>query len=372
VSEGTFGEHSFTRLPEQTSERLRARVRELAAILVQTPTPSGNEAALYPFLTGVLQACGFRVERQMTSLGRENLVARRGQSTLLFSAHVDTYPAYTHPEPYRLRQENDRLIGRGVADCKGQIAALLCAVELVEAPCQIAFVVDEERTALGSREVRVEAEGAIVLEPTELRPVIAHAGAIELEVTVYGRAAHGSAPHCGENAVLKAMRAIEEIGRLPFLSQTHPLFPPAPWVTLGKIEGGFDTMVVPNRCSFQMDIRVLPGVSIREACEQLFALAAQLGAELTILDVSEPSEVAADHPLVRALQTAHEVIVGERPTPCGYYSFTDATHYLQRGLPAVVYGAGSLGVAHSDYEWVSLRELEIAARVFAHVIAHWA
>jgi acetylornithine deacetylase/succinyl-diaminopimelate desuccinylase-like protein len=354
------------------SEVLRARVRELTAVLVETPTPSGNEAALYPFLTGVLQACGFRVERQMTSLGRENLVAWRGRSTLLFSAHVDTYPAYTHPEPYRLRQEDDRLIGRGVVDCKGQIAALLCAVELVEAPCQIAFVVDEERTALGSREVRVDAEGAIVLEPTELRPVIAHAGAIELEVTVYGRAAHGSAPHCGENAVLKALRMIEEIERLPFLQQAHPLFPPAPWVTLGKIEGGFDTMVVPNRCSFQMDIRVLPGVSIHAACEQLFALAAQHGAELTILDVSEPSEVSAQHPVAQAVVSAHEAVVGQRPTPCGYYSFTDATHYLQRGLPAVVYGAGSLGVAHSDYEWVSLGELEIAARVFAQLIAHWA
>jgi acetylornithine deacetylase/succinyl-diaminopimelate desuccinylase-like protein len=350
---------------------LRARVRELAAVLVQTPTPSGNEAALYPFLTGVLQACGFQVERQMTSLGRENLVARRGRSRLLFSAHVDTYPAYTHPEPYRLREEDGRLIGRGVADCKGQIAALLSAVEMVDAPCQIALVVDEERTALGSREVRVEADGVIVLEPTDLRPVVAHAGAIELEVTVYGRAAHGSTPQCGENAVLKAMRMIEEIARLPFLEQRHPLFPPAPWVTLGKIEGGFDTMVVPNRCTFQMDVRVLPGVSIRAACEQLFALAAQYGAELTILDVSEPSEVDAQQAIVRALVAAHEAITGQRPTPCGYYSFTDATHYLQRGLPAVVYGAGSLGVAHSDHEWVALEELEIAARVFAHVIAHW-
>ncbi len=358
-------------LVERAGTTLRARVRELAAVLVETPTPSGNEAALYPFLTGVLQACGFRVERQMTSLGRENLVARRGQSTLLFSAHVDTYPAHTHPEPYRLRQEDDRLIGRGVVDCKGQIAALLGAVELVDAPCQIAFVVDEERTALGSREVQVDAEGVIVLEPTELRPVIAHAGAIELEVTVYGRAAHGSAPHCGENAILKAMQVIEEIARLPFLGQAHPLFPPAPWVTLGKIEGGLDTMVVPNRCTFQMDVRVLPGVSIRTACEQLFALAAQHGAELTILDVSEPSEVDARHAVVRALMAAHEAITGEHPTPCGYYSFTDATHYLQRGFPAVVYGAGSLGVAHSDHEWVALEELEIAARVFAHVIAHW-
>lgn len=358
-------------LSKRALATLRARMRELAAALVQTPTPSGNEAALYPFLTCVLQACGFHVERQMTSLGRENLVARRGRSTLLFSAHVDTYPAYTHPEPYRLREENGRLIGRGVVDCKGQIAALLSAVELVDAPCQIAFVVDEERTALGSREVQVEAEGVIVLEPTELRPVIAHAGAIELEVAVYGRAAHGSTPHCGENAVLKAMRVIEEIARLPFLAQTHPLFPPVPWVTLGKIEGGFDTMVVPNRCTFQMDVRVLPGVSIRTACEQLFALAAQHGAELTILDVSEPSEMDAQHRVVRALMAAHEAITGERPTPCGYYSFTDATHYLQRGFPAVVYGAGSLGVAHSDHEWVALDELEIAARVFAHVIAHW-
>ncbi len=354
-----------------SSEALRARVRELAAVLVQTPTPSGSEDALYPFLTGVLQACGFCVERQRTSLGRENLLARRGRSGLLFSAHVDTYPAYTHPDPYRLRQEDERLIGRGIADCKGQIAALLSAVELVDAPCQIAFVVDEERTALGSREVAVDAEGVIVLEPTELRPVVAHAGAIEVEITTYGRAAHGSTPQWGENAILKALRLIEEITRLPFLAQSHPLFPPAPWVTVGKIEGGFDTMVVPNRCVFQMDIRLLPGTSVEAACAELFGLMAQQGAEMKILDVSKPSEIDAGHPLVRALVSAHEAVTGERPTPCGYYSFTDATHYLERGLPAIVYGAGSLGVAHSDHEWVSLAELEIVARVLAHVITHW-
>ncbi|MFA0742383.1 MAG: hypothetical protein DFNUSKGM_002506, partial [Candidatus Fervidibacter sacchari] len=116
---------------------------ELVRILVETPTPTGNEKALFPFLTDYLQSHGFTVSEQevterhpLTPPGEySNLIAKRGESRLLISAHLDTFPAYSHPQPYTLRQEGDKLIGRGVVDIKGQIAALLLAVSQTSSPC---------------------------------------------------------------------------------------------------------------------------------------------------------------------------------------------------------------------------------------------
>jgi len=129
------------------------QLRELVRVLVETPTPTGSEQALFPFLMDYLQAHEFTVTEQevterhpLTPPGEyRNLLARRGESRLLISAHLDTFPAYTHPQPYTLREEDDRLIARGVVDIKGQIAALLFAIAQTDAPCQIAFVCDEER-----------------------------------------------------------------------------------------------------------------------------------------------------------------------------------------------------------------------------------
>jgi acetylornithine deacetylase/succinyl-diaminopimelate desuccinylase-like protein len=356
------------------------RLRELVRVLVETPTPTGSETALFPFLTEWLRAHGFEVTEQevterhpLTPPGEyRNLLAKRGESRLLITAHLDTFPAYSHPQPYTLREENGRLIGRGVVDVKGQIAALLLAIEQTDAPCQLAFVCDEERGGTGSRSLQVDADAAIVLEPTELRPVVAHAGAVEATVTFFGKAAHGSVPQAGDSALEKAIAFLDALKTHPLIAdQRHPLFERAPLITVGRLEAGTEAMVVPNRATVNLDIRVLPSYSAAAVAELLRDFAGRFKAELRLDDVAEPVVLDESHRIVTLTQAAIAKITGKEAAVAGYFSWTDAVNLLERGIPAVVLGAGSLGVAHSDEEWVMASDLLTLSQILVAVMESW-
>ncbi len=357
------------------------QLRELVRILVETPTPTGNEKALFPFLTDYLQSCGFTVTEQevterhpLTPPGEySNLVARRGESRLLISAHIDTFPAYTHPQPYTLREDGDRLVARGVVDIKGQIAALLLAVSKTDAPCQIAFVCDEERGGTGSRSLNFEAEAVLVLEPTNLKPVIAHAGAVEATVLFFGKAAHGSTPHWGDSALEKAIAFIDALKVHPLIAdQRHPLFERAPLITVGKLEAGSEAMVVPNKALLNFDIRVLPGYSAKAVADLVKEFGASFKAEVKIDDIAEPVVLDENEKVVQFVKSAAADVLGQQPPSIGYWSWTDAVNYIERGVPAVVFGAGHLGVAHSDEEWVNLRDLLTLSQILTRLLEIWA
>jgi acetylornithine deacetylase/succinyl-diaminopimelate desuccinylase-like protein len=257
-------------------------------------------------------------------------------------------------------------------DVKGQIAALLLAIEQTDAPCQLAFVCDEERGGTGSRSLQCDADAAVVLEPTELRPVIAHAGAVEATVTFFGKAAHGSVPHAGDSALEKAIAFLDALKAHPLIAdQRHPLFERAPLVTVGRLEAGTEAMVVPNRAVVNLDIRVLPGYSAAAVADLLRDFAARFKAEARIDDVAEPVTMDADAPIVRTVQKAVADVTGTEPSPIGYFSWTDAVNFLERGIPAVVIGAGSLGVAHSDEEWVREQDLLTLRSVLARFMERW-
>jgi len=357
------------------------KLRELVRILVETPTPTGSEKALFPFLTDYLKSHGFEVNEQevterhpLTPPGEySNLVAKRGKSRLLISAHLDTFPAYTHPQPYTLREDGDKLIARGVVDIKGQIAALLLAISQTDAPCQIAFVCDEERGGTGSRSLKFDANAVLVLEPTDLKPVIAHAGAVEATVVFFGKAAHGSTPHWGDSALEKAVAFADALKTHPLISeQRHPLFERAPLITLGKLEAGSEAMVVPNKASLNFDIRVLPGYSAKAVADLVRDFGAKFKAEVKIDDIAEPVILDENEDIVKTVKTACADVMGQEPPAIGYWSWTDAVNYIERGTPAVVFGAGHLGVAHSDEEWVKLSDLLVLSQVLSELLKIWA
>ncbi|MCX7642413.1 MAG: M20/M25/M40 family metallo-hydrolase [Armatimonadetes bacterium] len=357
------------------------QLRELVRILVETPTPTGNEKALFPFLTDYLRLHGFEVDEQevterhqLTPPGEySNLIAKRGKSRLLISAHIDTFPAYTHPQPYTLREDGDRLIARGVVDIKGQIAALLLAVSQTDAPCQIAFVCDEERGGTGSRSLKFEAEAVLVLEPTDLKPVIAHAGAVEATVLFFGKAAHGSTPHWGDNALEKAIAFADAIKTHPLISdQRHPLFERTSLVTLGRLEAGSEAMVVPNKALLNLDIRVLPGYSAKAVADLVRDFGAKFKAEVKIDDIAEPVTLDENEKVVKTVKRSVMDVMGREPQSIGYWSWTDAVNYIERGVPAVVFGAGHLGVAHSDEEWVRLSDLIALSQILKKLVEVWA
>lgn len=344
-------------------------VRSVLGRLVSYDTYE-NELAMQLHLRTVLEDLGLRTELQEVLPGRPNLVAWRGRGGPLFVTHSDTFASYNHSHPLELRANGDVLYGRGVLDAKGQIAALVEALSLSTRPCAVALTVDEEKTALGSEVLSLEAEGAVVLEPTNLGIAVAEAGFVEVEFKLRGEAAHCSLPEAGSNAILRAFDLYNEIRRLPFMQASHPLFPP-PWTNLGLLRGGVEPNVVPEFCLMQLDVAVLPGVELEDAVAQLRRLANSPEVKLKILDLAPPFETPRDAKVVTRLQEAARRTMGQDTSLIGMRSWTDAENLVKKGIPTVVYGAGELGIAHSGREAVSLTELETMARTLASLIDYW-
>jgi len=350
---------------------LQKRILEILQKLVEIPTPTGKEEKLHDFLSSFLEKIGFQIEIQKVPDSSPNLIGRRGKSKLLLCTHIDTFPEIAHPDPYRLKIRGENLVGRGVVDPKGQIASLLVALENTKIPCQVAFTSGEEEEALGSKFLKVEAKEGIVLEPTNLSLALSQAGAIEIEVEVEGKATHGSVPHKGENAILKAFRNYQKLEKMTFLKITHPHFPGGGWVNLGKIEGGKDIMVVPYYCSFQADIGILPGVNIDKAIKEIKSTIAQGGGRVNFRDISPPIEINPHLKVVKLLKQSFREVVGKEPKIWGMPSWTDAENLFQKKIYCVVFGAGKLSRAHSNYESISLKELGILSRILIHLLNLW-
>ncbi len=333
--------------------------------------PTDQEAyGLQLWLGDLLSDLGFDVSLQDVTPGRPAVYGVRGGGNLLLCSHVDTVPPLNHPDPYRLRQDGDRLVGRGALDAKGQVAAMLRAVALTGAPCQVLLTADEENDAFGSERTPVNAAAAVVLEPTRLEVAVAQAGYVEAEITVPGKSGHGVFPDRLEGAIVGAFRAFEELQTLPFVRATHPLIP-CNWVNLGRIQGGAGPLVVPYECRFEVDIGVLPPRTAADAVAELSAWAESRGFGFRLIDQSDPFELDPDQPVVKRLQAAAGAVLGRPPTITGYRAWTDAENLNGRGIPAVIFGAGDLVYAHSGYEWVSLADLENLSRILARLIEDW-
>ncbi len=347
------------------------RILEILQRLIEIPTPTGEEEKLHEFLSSFLKRIGFQVEIQKIPGSFSNLVGRRGKSKLLLCTHIDTFPVFDHPEPYKLRIEGENLIGRGVVDPKGQIASLLVALENTRVPCQVALTSGEEKDALGSKFLKIEAKEGIVLEPTNLSLAISQAGAIEIEVEIEGKEAHGSVPWEGENAILKAFNIYQELEKMSFLKITHPHFPTGGWINLGKFEGGKDIMVVPCRCMFQADIGVVPGVDMQKAVDEVKNIVTKAGGRIIFRDISHPFEIDPQLKVVELMKKSFKEVVKDEPVIGGMPSWTDAENLLQKGIPCIIFGAGKLSRAHSNHELVSLKELDILSRILIHFLNNW-
>jgi acetylornithine deacetylase len=327
-------------------------------------------------------------ERQTVAPLRDNIVARfespGARTTLLFEAHQDTVPTdHMTIDPFGARIENGKLYGRGACDIKGGMAAMLAAfARLVrEKPAGAANVimacsVDEEHTFLGvQRLVRdgLRADGAIVAEPTSLRIVRAHKGAVRWHVTTSGRACHSSSPEQGINAIYRMgglLTAIEHYAGQLRASRTDPYLGP-PTLSVGRIEGGTSVNTVPDRCRIEVDRRLIPGESSRSALTEFTASLRKEGCVDVPFECSDPwislPPLAWDGPpdkeeflarfsaILDAALDRHEVIA----VPYG----TDASTLAAAGIPSLVFGPGDIAKAHTCDEWVDLAEVEQASEI---------
>jgi acetylornithine deacetylase len=306
---------------------------------------------------------------------------------LLFDVHQDTVPVEGMTDPFSPRVEGGRMWGRGTCDTKGSLAATLIALRRLaarDAPRRhevtLLCTVDEEYRKRGIMHAvagGLTAHAAIVGEPTNLRPVIAHKGALRWRLITHGRAAHTSRPENGNNAIYQMVEVIDHLReRLePVLAGVqHPLLSP-PTFTVGRIEGGVGVNIVPERCTIEIDRRTLPTEDLPAILAEIDALMARLMEARPGVSVEreEPFlaeqglDTAPDAAVVAALQAACRAVLGADAAvaPEGVPYGTDATHLA--GIPCVVFGPGDIAQAHTADEWVELAQVDAAADILLHL-----
>jgi succinyl-diaminopimelate desuccinylase len=339
--------------------------RALAERLItyDTSTLEGMQSAA-GFVKGWLEARDVEVTGTMHN-GRPVLAATVGPAnapTIVLHGHLDVVPA--RPEQFSPRLDGDRLFGRGAYDMKGGLAAMMLAVHDLAGHdgvrVHFVCVADEESEELEQRgsDYLVEqgylGDFAITGEPTDMHIGIQAKGVLAMRIEVTGKAAHGSTPWIGDNAVLKAIDVFRQIEILPFARESSDLFD-RPSINLGRIVGGDALNKVPDLCAIDVDVRYLPGQDadeIRAAVDEL------PDARVVKVFHRRPAIVDRDNPFVQALG---EAIARVAPPPgeqlsVGRDGASDAISFLEAGVPAVECGPVGAG-HHGPEEWVSVRSL---------------
>jgi len=366
---------------------VRELLRELVAIDSVNPAlvPGGaGEREIVSFIEGWAVAAGLQVSVLEGTPGRPSVVVRApgsgGGRTLLLCGHVDTVGVAGMSDPHAPRVEGDRLYGRGAYDMKAGVAAALVACREAAAldlrgDVVVAAVADEEHASLGIQEVLrvVRADAAVVTEPTELELAIAHKGFVWSRIEVEGRAAHGSRPHLGVDAIVKAGAVLAALGELDrsLATVTHPLLGRGS-VHASRIEGGGELSSYPARCVIELERRTLPGETAAGVEAELAALLdgcrgrdPKLRASSSTLLVREPFEIDADRELVGHVRAAASEALDGEPALGGASYWADAAFIAAAGIPTVLLGPGGEG-AHAAVEWVSLKDTEgVAATLVA-------
>ena len=336
--------------------------RDLAQRLIAYDTSHASGITIAAgFIKGWLEAREFEVE-QFEVAGLPVLATTNGGSgpTIVFHGHIDVVPG--HAEQTRPKIEGDRLIGRGAYDMKGALAAMMCSLRDLADQRNVCVrflcVADEETEEMGVRgtDLLIErgygGDFAITGEPTDLHIGVQAKGVMAMRVTVSGRSAHGSTPWLGDNAVLKAFDTFRAIEGLPFSRESTDLFD-RPSINLGRIIGGDAINKVPDVCGMDVDIRYLPG----QDPDAIFAAVCALpGVEAEVLFAREPAYVSRSDPHVMALVEAAANSTTGHATTVGRDGSSEATAFLDTGVPAVEFGPIG-GGHHGPDEWVSLASL---------------
>ncbi|NLF13788.1 MAG: YgeY family selenium metabolism-linked hydrolase [Anaerolineaceae bacterium] len=369
--------------------------------LVRIPSLSTHEEALAVRLAEEMQHVGFQDVRQ-DRIG--NVVGRIGNGngpTLLFDGHMDTVDVgrldrWSHG-PYNGVVEQGVLHGRGSCDMKGGLAAMVYAARaLMDAGVElngnlyVVGVVQEEPCEGFGMRVLVEEEGVrpdyVVLgEPSNLQVRVGHRGRIEMQVKVWGKAAHASSPSLGTNAIHNAAKLIFGIELLAPRLATDPFLGQGT-IAVTEIEShAASRNALPDVCSFYIDRRLTLGETERKALAEIQGIinTEEMDAEVTVSEYVAASYtgyqcrarnafpawvMSEDHPLVQALCRSVRETLGYRPR-IGRWNFsTDGTYTAGvANIPTVGFGPGEEQYAHTQNEQVRLNDVVDAARVYARL-----
>jgi succinyl-diaminopimelate desuccinylase len=384
-------------------------VRYLQALVqVPTDTPPGNNAPHAERTAELLAGFGFAAEKHavpaelVKAAGLEtitNLIVRRPYGagpTIALNAHGDVVPpgeGWSHP-PYGGEVENGKLYGRAAAVSKCDFATYTFAVRAIESlgeklagGVELHFTYDEEFGGeLGPDFLlknKLTKPDLLIAAGFSYQVVTAHNGCLQLEVTVHGKMAHAAIPDTGVDALQGATAILAALYRQNTLykqisSKVEGIR--HPYLNIGLIEGGTNTNVVPGKVVFKLDRRMIPEedpvqveASIRLVIAEAAALTPGIRVEIRRMLLAHALKpLTGNQPLVDALRKHAEAVFGEPIPVSGSPLYTDVRLYCERGIPAVIYGAGPRTVFESNAkradEHLVLEDLRRATKVVARTL----
>ena len=362
--------------------------------LIQKPSenPNGTEEEAAKYVLGVLQNHGIGAELSWVAPGRPNVIARlkgeKAGSTLLYNGHLDVVPAGPNwsVDPFRGIIKDGKLFGRGASDMKSGVSAMLyAAIVLKRMGCPFAgelilyFNVDEEGPNSGMKKFLTEditADFAVIGEPTQLNLCIGHRGVARYRVRTRGTPGHTAYVTEPDNAITKMTKfitALEELGAKIKRKKDSVLGPAS--LIVSQISGGTAPNVVPGWCEIEIDRRTLPGETREGVLQEIRACLDEtarlhgIGYELEEYLFLPASLIDKDHAFVKRLMKSIRNVRKTESRIEAFGATCEAPFFsIEKQIPTLIFGPGSLEQAHVADEYVLLDEVVEASLVFIDLV----
>lgn len=377
-------------LIDKINQKLILRLtKEMVAM--DSQNPPGKTIHIAKYLQEECSKLGLDSKIYKMDDKRANIVITYGSGNrdIVLSGHLDTVP-YGDAKRWKYHplsgaEDEKNIYGRGSADMKGGVATLIGVMELlkrldIKLTHRIVFAgtADEEVGMNGAfhlqkNNVMEKADGLIITEATSLKVGIAEKGPFWVRVKVKGKAAHGSLPEHGINAIEGACKAINEIKTI--LDDTEDDLLGKSTVNIGRINGGVKINVVPEECSFDCDFRLLPNVDQKEFKMKIKSLIENLNKKFPqtfnyeIIHKIPALRTKKDEPLIKSLLKWSNKLTGFPEEPIGLTYGTDAAALIPpKSIPFAIVGGGTAAIIHQTDEYIAKEELFNATKIIAAAI----
>jgi len=378
----------------------RQRIISLTRELIRIPSnnPPGNELEVAELLNEKLKELGFKTKIFEAEKNRPNVIGvlegSKGSPKLILNGHSDTVPAgeWWEVDPYGAEIKEGKIFGRGATDMKGGLASIVCAAEAIqqagvemEGDLVVAITVDEEAgghkgMAYLMKNKLLNGDMAVVCEPSDFKLVLVEEGVLWLAITTLGKSVHTIFAEQGVNAVENMAEFIVKLKKLKEnFSHLKNEYIGSPIVSVGTIQGGTKTNIVPDVCKLTLDIRLIPGQETRQITEEIKSIFEELkienpsfSANANVILGLESIESPKDSKIVHLVKKAIREVLGIKPVFWRNPSLKEDSdmYWLVKygGIPSVYFGPGKIEQAHATNEHISIEGLVKATRVYAHII----
>lgn len=350
-------------------------------IRAKSENPPGEEKRAAEIVKKEMEKMGLEVKTYEFAKDRPNIIGiwkgKRKKEPLSIITHIDVVPAgngWSIP-PYRGVIRGWRIYGRGASDCKVNVAASLEAVHSLkedgfepEGDVIIVVTADEEAGSHYGLKPLLEnkvinSKNILILDGANFNIIIAQKGLFQFKVKIYGEKAHGAYPFRGINAIEQAAKIITELKEHKFSHRRHKLFK-EPTVNIGKINGGEKVNIVADYCEFEVDLRFLPTMNVKEVEKEVRKIIEKTTKkyEIEVLDVQKPYEINKNNSIVKKLANTMKKC-GKRINFVGLSGASQLSFFDPRKVNAVGTGFGNLRQAHATNEYVMIKNLVDGTKV---------